>query len=93
MTAALTSNAVSQERQRVFFRASGENALYTKQHALDVPDMPGHKVRLYAVRRAFPTNPPMINGLAIKEIFTRGIADYTEDNGNGRSLRRIRDGK
>lgn len=76
-------DAVAQQRQRVFFHASGENSKYTKQYAIDVPDMPGHQVRIYEIRRAFPTNPPLVNGLAIKEIWTRGIADYTEDNGHG----------
>ena len=76
-------DAVAQQRQRVFFHASGENSKYTKQYAIDVPDMPGHQVRIYEVRRTFPTNPPIVNGLAIKEIWTRGLADYTEDNGHG----------
>jgi hypothetical protein len=83
VVASSTGDAVAQQRQRVFFHASGENSKYTKQYAIDVPDMPGHQVRIYEVRRTFPTNPPIVNGLAIKEIWTRGIADYTEDNGHG----------
>jgi hypothetical protein len=76
-------DAGAQERQRIFFHASGENSKYTKQYAIDVPDMPGHQVRIYEIRRVFPTNPPIVNGLAIKEVWTRGMADYTEDNGHG----------
>jgi hypothetical protein len=76
-------DAGAQERQRIFFHASGENSKYTKQYAIDVPDMPGHQVRIYEIRRAFPIDPPKMNGLAIKEIWTRGMADYTEDNGHG----------
>ena len=48
-----------------------------------MPDLPGHQVRIYEVRRTFPTDPPKVNGVAIKEIWTRGMADYTDDNGHG----------
>jgi hypothetical protein len=83
VVAAPLADAVAQQRQRVFFHASGENAKYIKQYAIDVPDMRGHHLRVYEIRRTFPTNPPIVNGLAIKEIWTRGMADYTEDNGHG----------
>src|SRR4029453_5789498 len=74
-------DAVAQQRQRVFFHASGENSKYTKQYAIDVPDMPGHQVRIYEIRRAFPTNPPLVNGLAIKEIWTPGMAASPQNKG------------
>jgi hypothetical protein len=39
-------DAVAQQRQRVFFHASGENSKYTQQYAIDVRDVPGHQVRV-----------------------------------------------
>jgi hypothetical protein len=78
-----SGDSVAQQRQRVFFHASGENSAYTRQYAIDVRDIPGHQLLVYEIRRTFPTYPPIINGLAIKEIYTRGIADYNEENGHG----------
>ena len=83
MVAPPIGDAVAQQKQRVSFHASGENSKYTQQHAINVPDLRGHQVRIYEIRRAFPINPPIVNGVAIKEIWTRGTADFTEDNGYG----------
>jgi hypothetical protein len=76
-------DAVAQQRQRIFFHASGENSVYTQQYGVDVRDMPGHRLLVYEIRRTFPAYAPIVNGLAIKEIWTRGMADYTEENGHG----------
>ena len=38
------------------------NARYTQQHTIDVGDVPGHQVRVFEVRRTYPSNPPVING-------------------------------
>ena len=46
-------------------------------------DVPGHHVRVYEIQRTFPNNPPMINGVAMKEQWTRAISDYTDNNGPG----------
>jgi hypothetical protein len=76
-------SSAQQQRQRVSFSASGENSRFTQQYSIDVRDVPTHQVRIYEIRRAFPTDPPIVNGVPIKEIWTRGMADYTEDNGHG----------
>jgi hypothetical protein len=75
--------AVAQQKQRVSFKTSAENTKYTQQHALDVGDMPGHQVRIYELHRTFPNNPPTINGVALKEQWTRAVSDYTDNNGPG----------
>jgi hypothetical protein len=38
-------------------------------------------VRVFEVRRTYPSNPPVINGVKIVESWTRGISDYTDNNG------------
>ena len=68
-------------QERLIFDVSGENAKYTEQHTIDVGDVPGHQVRIFEVHRAYPGNAPAINGTKIVESWTRGISDYTDNNG------------
>jgi hypothetical protein len=75
--------AVAQEKQRVSFKISAENTKYTQQHSIDVGDVSGHHVRVYEIQRTFPNNAPVINGVALKEQWTRAISDYTDNNGPG----------
>lgn len=42
---------------------------------------PGHQLRVFEVRRIYPTNPPVINGMKIVESWTRGVSDYINNNG------------
>jgi hypothetical protein len=73
------SNAFAQ--QRLSFKVSAENTKYTQQHAIDVGDVSGHHVRVFEIHRAYPSNPPDINGIRIVESWARGISDYTNNNG------------
>jgi len=76
-----TGIAAAQEKQRVSFKASAENSKYTQQLFIDVGDAPGHQVRVYELRRTFPSNPPLINGMKLVEQWSRGTSDYTDGNG------------
>lgn len=67
--------------QRLIFKVEQANARYTQQHTIDVGDVSGHQVRVFEVRRTYPSNPPVINGVKIVESWTRGISDYTDNNG------------
>ena len=74
---------IAQEKQRVSFKISAENTKYTQQHSIEVGDVSGHHVRVYEIQRTFPNNAPVINGVALKEQWTRAISDYTDNNGPG----------
>ena len=50
------------------------DAKYTGQHAFDVGDVPGHQVRIFAVRRIFPDEPDC-EGLKQMEQWRRGYSD------------------
>ncbi|MVT71199.1 hypothetical protein GPL21_39870 [Bradyrhizobium pachyrhizi] len=84
--AAPISDAFAQQTQRVSYKAGAENAKYTQQQFLDVGDVAGHQVRSYEIHRTFPTNPPVVNGLKIKETWTRGVSDYVDNNGYADTL-------
>jgi hypothetical protein len=40
-------------------------------------------VRVYEISRTFPTNAPVINGVPLKEQWTRALSDYVDGNGTG----------
>ena len=73
------NNALAQER--LAFKVSAENTKYTQQNAIDVGDVSGHRVRLFEIHRTYPSKAPEINGMKIVESWSRGISDYTNNNG------------
>jgi hypothetical protein len=66
---------------RLVFRVSAENTKYTQQHTIDVGDVAGHQVRVFEIKRVYPTNAPVVGGMKIVESWTRGISDYTNNSG------------
>jgi hypothetical protein len=73
------NDALAQER--LVFKVAAENTKYTQQHTIDVGDVSGHQVRLFEIHRTYPNNAPVINGMKIVESWTRGVSDYTNNNG------------
>lgn len=80
LTVALPPNTALAQ-QRLAFNVTAEHTKYTQQHTIDVGDVPGHQVRLFEVQRTYPSNAPVINGMKIVESWSRGISDYTNNNG------------
>jgi hypothetical protein len=81
---ALTSSAteaLAQEKHKIYYKTSAANSKFTQRHILDVGDVQGHTVRVYELYRSFPDNAPVINGLKFKESWQEGYADYIDDNG------------
>ena len=74
-------DATAQQKQKVSFKVDAANAKFTQQLFLDVGDIAGHQVRAYEIHRTFSTNAPAINGVKVKEAWTRGVSDYTDNNG------------
>ena len=72
-------------QERLIFEVRAENTKYTKQHIIDVGDVPGHQVRVFEIHRAYPSNAPTINGIRIVESWTHGMSDYTNNNGEATS--------
>jgi len=75
--------AVAQEMQRLSFTVPAQDAVYTQQYIINVPEPTGHQIRVLEIHRIFPSNPPAINGVALKELWVRAITDYVNENGRG----------
>ena len=73
------NDALAQER--LTFKVGAENTKYTQQHAIDVGDVSGHRVRVFEIHRTYPSKAPEINGMKVVESWSRGISDYTNNNG------------
>ena len=48
---------------------------------IDVGDVSGHQIRVSGMQRAWPKNPPVFNGVPVKEERLCAISDYIDING------------
>jgi hypothetical protein len=85
---------VAQEKQKLSWSARPENTKYPVQHQLEVPDVPGHVMRMFEIQRTFPEAPPTVEGLEVVEEVARGISDYIAGTGRawGYSFWRLENG-
>jgi len=67
------------EQRRVSYKWPAANANYTKQYTIDVDT--SHQLRIFELRFSFPENPPMFDGVKVKEEWLRGSSDYVNLNG------------
>ena len=84
LAVALPANDVLAQ-ERLVFKVAAENTQYAQQYTIDVGDVSGHQVRLFEIHRTYPSNAPTISGMKIVESWTRGISDYTDNNGQATS--------
>ena len=75
------SGAWAQQKQKLSYKVDAGDTKYTQRHELDVGDVAGHQLTVFEIHRTFPSNAPVINGLKLKEIWTRGYSDYLDRNG------------
>ncbi len=76
----VSANGAAQSRTKVVFQVSAAETKYTQQHTIQVGDMPGHEVRIYEIQRTLKDG-PMVEGVRVKEIWSRGLSNYVEMNG------------
>jgi len=75
------STVLAQQKQKVSYKAAAEATKYPKRHTLDVGDEDGHQLVLFEIHRTFGADAPVINGVKLKETWTRGFGDYLSNNG------------
>jgi hypothetical protein len=84
--AALILADVSWAQQRYLIEEKPEwsTSKYIQQHAIEVGDVPGHKVRILELQYLYNEQSQLaISGVKVREVWSRGYSDYT--NGKGRS--------
>ena len=73
--------ALAQQKQKVIYKVGAGDTKYTQRHTLDGGVEAGHQMTLYEIYRGFPGDAPVINGVKLKETWTRGYGDYLSSNG------------
>ena len=76
------SGALAQEKYKYSFKAPDGVTKYTKQHVLDVGDVPGHQVRVAELHTVFTGEAPVYAGVKVKESWVRLTSDYVDGSGH-----------
>lgn len=77
------TDAWAQQKQKYSFKTPPGITKYEEQHAIDVGDVPGHQVRVFAVHSVYTGEAPVYDGIKVREAWTKASTDYTEGNGHG----------
>jgi hypothetical protein len=76
-----SDGSFSQEKKKLAWSTKAENTKYIGHPLLEIADVPGHAIRSFEIRRTFPDNPPIIEGLKVVEEIARGMSDTILGNG------------
>ena len=75
------SHAQAQEKHHVSYQAPAENTKYLQQYVIDAGDVKGHQVRIYEIKKTYPKEAFVLNGVNVVEEWIRGYSDYVDGNG------------
>ena len=56
-------------------------AQYLQEHAIEVGDVPDHRVRVFEIRYDYPQHDYALGGVVVKELFSRCMSDYINLSG------------
>ena len=76
----VTAQAES-KRHKISWNSLAANTKYTQQHVIEAGDVPGHQIRIFEIHTTYPTDPPIYEGVRVKETWARGYSDYIDING------------
>ena len=76
------SGALAQEKYKYSFKAPDGVTKYTKQHTLDVGDVPGHQIRVAETHTVYTGDAPVYAGVKVKEAWGRLTSDYVDGSGH-----------
>jgi hypothetical protein len=79
-----SDTAFGQEKKKLSWSTKPENTKVTVQQVLEVPNIPGHVIRINETRRVWPDGGgPMVEGRKVVEEVVHGFADVISGNGKG----------
>jgi len=86
-----SDTAVGQEKKKISWTAKAENTKVTFRQVFDIPDMPGHRIAMFEIRRTWPDGGgPVIEGRKAKEEIAWGTGDGVAGNGLDRGYTVVR---
>jgi hypothetical protein len=69
--------------------ASGAPGQYLNEHAIEVGDVPGHRLRVYEIHHDYPHHDLAYAGVAVKELVSRCMSDFINGSGPNNLLQRV----
>ena len=80
MMAVPVQEVAAQQKYSISQPASATSR-FTREHTIEVGDVRGHELRVYEVLNEFPQNDLVFAGVAVRQMFSRGVSDFV--NGSG----------
>jgi hypothetical protein len=74
-------DTLGQQMQKITYKVEAKDTKYTQRHMIEVGDEMGHQVGTFEIHRTFGADAPAVNGIKLKEVWTRGYSDYWKSNG------------
>lgn len=76
-----SQHAFCQNKQTVSWSLPAGSSRFIQEQVIEVGDVPGHKLRIFESHVDYQNVSLSLDGVKVKESFTRGTSDYT--NGTG----------
>lgn len=75
-----THDASAQQKYTIS-QAPNSSSQYLQEHAIEVDDTPGHRLRVYEIRQSYPQRDLAFAGVVVKEALSRNMSDLVDGNG------------
>src|SRR2546426_8624881 len=80
-----SGTSFAQEKHKISWSAKPENTKTTFRHRLEIPDMLGHAIVMFEIRRTWPDGGgPVVEGRKVVESIAWGMGDGVAGNGLNR---------
>ena len=77
----LAGNSFGQEKHKISWSAKAEHTKFAFRQRFEIPDMPGHAIALFELRRTWPDGgAPIVEGLKVVEEIAWGMGDGVAGN-------------
>lgn len=83
VTLLLAVSAQAQQKNVYSHASPPDSSRYVRDHAIELDDTPGHRVRVVEIQRIYTQNAPVLAGVKVVESWFRGYTDYRANGGPG----------
>lgn len=81
VTISTTNELVAQIKHKISYKLEKTATKYTRQHEIEIGDIPDHKIRIAELHRKYPENTLTFEGISVKEEWARFYTNYINENG------------
>ena len=77
-----TTNSGLGSQKYTITQPPNSTSRFTKEHIIEVGDVPGHTLRVYEVRNEYPQRDFSLAGIEVKELVSDGVSDHVKGSGS-----------